>query len=101
VIAPTLPTIIITPTLPSSCTAPATTGTVSLQIQVTPPAGIGVVDVTVNFGDPSGSSADLGGLTGTTTITHPYPCGSAATVAVNVKDTLGRTTTGTTSFKMP
>jgi len=53
----------------------------------------------VNFGD--NSSSDLGGLTGTTTILHPFACQSGNTVTVSVKDTLGRTTIGQTSFKMP
>ncbi|HET9833170.1 MAG TPA: PKD domain-containing protein [Vicinamibacterales bacterium] len=90
------PTVIITPTLPSTCTGQAT---VNLQIQVTAPAGIGISSVVVNFGD--GSSSNLGGLTGTTTIPHSYNCGANPTVSVAVTDTLNRTTTGQTTFKMP
>src|SRR5262249_1861034 len=69
VIAAPAPTIIITPTLPASC-SPATSAIVNLQIQVSVPTGIGVVSVTVNFGD--GQQSNVGGLNGTTTIPHPY-----------------------------
>jgi len=93
------PTIIITPTLPASCNTPPGQANVNLQIQVTAPAGIGISSVVVNFGD--NSSANLGGLTGTTTIPHSYNCGANPTVSVSVTDTLNRTTTGQTTFKMP
>ena len=96
VIAAASPTIIITPTLPSTCVG---TATVNLQVQVTVPTGIGVVSVTINFGDLSQSN--LGGLNGTTTIPHSYACLANPTVQVSVTDTLGRTTTGQTTFKMP
>jgi len=100
VIAAPAPTIIITPTLPASC-SPATQANVNLQIQVSVPTGIGVVSVTINFGDGNPPSS-LGGLNGTTTIQHPYACGANPTVTVSVTDTTGRPpTTGTTSFKMP
>src|SRR5262249_36716775 len=99
VIAAPAPTIVITPTLPASC-SPAPSAIVNLQIQVSVPTGIGVVSVTGNFGD--GTSSNLGGLTGTTTIPHPYACGVNPTVTVSVTDTTTRPpTTGTTSFKMP
>jgi hypothetical protein len=98
VIAAASPTIIITPTLPAAC-APAASVTVNLQIQVSVPTGIGVVSVVVDFGD--NQSSNLGGLNGTTTIPHPYACGLNPTVKVGVTDTLGRTTTGQTSFKVP
>ena len=90
------PTIIITPTLPNTCTGAAN---VSLQIQVSVPTGSGVASVVVDFGD--GTQSNLGGLNGTTTITHSYACLTAPTVKVTVTDTLGRVTTGQTSFKMP
>jgi len=96
VIIPASPTIIITPTLPNTCT---TAANVSLQIQVSVPTGSGVASVVVDFGD--GTQSNLGGLNGTTTITHSYACLSAPTVKVTVTDTLGRVTTGQTSFKMP
>ncbi len=96
VIAAASDTIIITPTLPSTCT---TSANVSLQIQVSVPTGVGVNDVTVDFGD--NSSSDLGGLNGTTTLTHSYACLANPTVTVTVKDTLSRSQQGKTSFKMP
>ena len=97
VIAPASDTIIITPTLPSTCNGAG--ANVSLQIQVSVPTGVGVKDVTVDFGN--NSSSDLGGLNGTTTIVHSYACGSNPTVTVTVQDTLGRTQIGQTSFRMP
>ncbi len=96
VITAASPTVIITPTLPSTCT---TVANVSLQLQVSVPTGIGVTSVNINFGDSS--SSDLGGLNGTATLTHSYGCTVAVTVKVTVVDTLGRTTTGQTTFKMP
>jgi hypothetical protein len=97
VITAASPTIIITPTLPSTC---AVSANVNLQVQVTVPTGIGVVSVSIDFGD--GSQSSLGGLNGTTTLTHNYACGTNPTVKVSVTDTTGRApTTGQTSFKMP
>jgi len=99
VIATASPTIIITPTLPASCTPP--NGNVSLQIQVSVPTGITVTKVVVSFGD--GSQSDLGGFVGTTTLPpHSYACASNPQVQVAVTDSTGRPPTiGTTSFKMP
>jgi len=99
VISPASDTIIITPSIPSTCTGAG--ANVSLQIQVTVPTGVGVKDVSVDFKGDGTEVSDLGGLNGTTTVTHNYACGSAPTVKVTVQDTLNRTQTGQTSFKMP
>jgi hypothetical protein len=78
---------------------------VTFQIQVTPPPGVGITDALVNFGD--GNQQDLGGLNGTVTVTHAYkdpPGGTVAgtkDVSLKVTDTLGRTTTGTTTVTLP
>ena len=100
VIAATSPTIIITAT--SIPTTHSAAMPVTFQVQVTPPTGIGVQNVTMSFGD--GQSSSLGGLTGTTTITHTYNDPGAAgpkVVTVAVLDTLGRTTTGQTTITLP
>lgn len=87
------PTIIITPSVATA------TKTATLTIQVTPPTGVGVTDALLEFGD--GNKQDLGGLTGTTTVTHVYTASNTYTVTLTVKDTLGRTTTGTTTVIIP
>jgi len=96
------PTIIITPSVPSSCTGSSTCN-VSFQLQVTPPVGVGIVSVTVNFGDKAvPREAGLGGLTGSATVTASYPANSGPqTVTVTVKDTLDRTTQGFTTINIP
>ena len=97
VITAASPTIIITPTVP---TTHGTSGTVvSFQVQVTVPTGIGVTSVTINFGDQVTSS--LGGLNGTATIQHTYAAAGPETITVTVIDTLNRTTTGQTSISVP
>jgi len=100
VIAATSPTIIITAT--SIPTTHSAAMPVTFQVQVTPPTGIGVQSVTMAFGD--GQTSSLGGLTGTTTITHTYNDPMAAgpkVVTVSVLDTLGRTTQGQTTITLP
>jgi hypothetical protein len=96
VVATPSPTIIITPTVPSPPTRPVT---VTFQIQVTVPTGVGIQDAVIDFGD--GVTNDLGGLTGSVTVQHTYqtttPPGQIA-VTVRVLDTTGRTTQGTTSI---
>ena len=93
------PTILITPTVPTTHSG---TETVSFQIQVTVPAGVNVTDVTIDFGDGTGS--DLGSVNGTITVTHQYsvpPGGATQNITVTVLDTLGRTSTGKTSIVLP
>jgi Big-like domain-containing protein/PKD domain-containing protein len=97
VVATASPTIIITPT--NVPTVHAATMNVTFQIQVTAPAGVGIQDAAIDFGD--NQTADLGGLNGTVTVQHPYTSAGSFTVKLNVKDTLGRTTTGTTSITLP
>lgn len=93
------PTIIITPSVPS--TGGATVTRVTFTIQVTPPSGVIVTTASIFFGD--GQFQSLGGLTGTATILHDYDLAhrGANTVTVNVTDSLGRTTTGQTTISVP
>lgn len=95
VVATATPTIIITPSVPTG------SKTATFQIQVTPPSGVGIQSAQINFGD--GVTAQLGGLTGTTTVQHTYPniANQTYTVTLTVVDTLGRTTTGTTTVNIP
>jgi hypothetical protein len=100
VIAAASPTIIVTAS--SIPTTHSASMPVTFTVQVTPPTGIGVQTVTMAFGD--GQTNSLGGLTGTTTITHPYTDPNAAgpkVITVSVLDTLGRTTTGQTTITLP
>lgn len=96
------PTIIITPSVPTSCTG-AGACQVSFQLQVTPPTGVGIVSVTVNFGSTATPPEQgLGGLTGSATLSARYPAGAGVqTVTVTVVDTLGRTTQGFTTINIP
>ena len=90
------PTIIITPSVATA------TRIATFQIQVTPPSGVGIQDALLDFGD--GAQNDLGGLTGSITVTHPYQPPAANftfTVKLTVTDTLGRKTTGTTTVLIP
>ena len=89
VVATSNPTIIITPTVPVGSRE------VTFQIQVTAPSGVGIVDATIDFGD--GVTQSLGGLSGTVTLRHTYPRAGSFPVTVTVKDTLNRTTQGSTS----
>jgi hypothetical protein len=96
------PTISITPSVPGTCSGAGTSCTVSFQIQVTPPTGVGITNASINFGD--GNTAQLGGVSGTVTQSHTYTGASAhgsPTVSVTVHDTLDRDTTGQTSFTLP
>ena len=94
------PTILITPSVPSSCTGSGAC-TVTFQVQVTPPTGVGVVDATINFGD--GVTSGLGGLSGSATVPHTYTSAThgGQTVTVTVTDTIGRTTQGFTTVTLP
>ncbi len=91
----TNPTIIITPSVPTG------SKTATFTIQITPPTGVGITDVIINFGD--GVRSDLGGASGTVTVQHTYPnvANQTYTVTVTVTDTLGRTTTGQTTVNIP
>jgi hypothetical protein len=72
---------------------PGKAGTVTtLTIQVTVPTGIGIQDMTINFGD--GQSADLGGQA-SASVPHIYNAVNTYTVTVTVLDTAGQTTIGT------
>jgi hypothetical protein len=95
------PTIVITPSVPSSCTGLGPSCTVTFQIQVTPPSGVGVQNATVAFGD--GNSQGLGGLSGSVSIQHTYSgtTHGPVTVTVTVLDTLERTTQGFTTINLP
>jgi hypothetical protein len=90
VVATSNPTIIITPTVPVGHPADVT-----FQIQVTAPSGVGILEAVITFGD--GSSQSLGGLSGTVTLRHTYTAAGSYAVTLTVKDTLNRTTTGSTS----
>jgi len=99
VIPVALPTINITPSVP---TQPNTSTNVTFTIQVTAPAGVNIKNAIINYGD--GQSATLGGVNGTIVNTHTYANHSANqtfTVSVTVEDTLGRFTTGTTTIVVP
>jgi PKD repeat protein len=83
------PTIIIT-----SSPVPAVVNTqTTITIQVTVPAGIGVTDTVIDFGDTT--SADLGGATSASQ-PHVYTTTGVFTVTVTVTDTTGQVTIGTT-----
>jgi hypothetical protein len=95
------PTIIITPNVPTVHGNP-----VNFTVQVTPPTGVGIVSASINFGD--GVTNQLGGLNGTTNISHVYGLAGAYTITVTVVDTLidpatgqNRQTTGTTNIQYP
>jgi adhesin/invasin len=91
------PTVNITlPTVPAIVAYPYTA---SITVQVTPPSGIGIADVTVNFGN--GLTSDLGGLTGSALVSTQYPGPGTYRIAVTVQDTLGRFTTGTATLVLP
>ncbi len=97
VIAATSPSVIVTPTVVP--TVHAAQMPVTFQVQITVPNGVGVQNVTINFGD--GVTSSLGGLTGTTTVQHTYTQAGSFQVTVSVTDTLGRTTLGQTSVTLP
>ena len=92
-------TINITPSVPSSCTGSGTC-TVTFQIQITPPTGVGIIGVIVSFGTLAvPEQAGLGGLSGSATV---QAHAGAQTVIVTVSDTLGRTnSSGFTTINIP
>jgi len=93
-------TILITPSVPSSCTG-AGICTVTFQIQVTPPTGLSVINAAVDYGD--GQGQQLGGLNGSVTVQHSYAATvhGAETVTVTVTDTLNRQNQGFTTVQLP
>jgi adhesin/invasin len=95
-----VPTLNITATnIPPSHSA---TQNVTFNVQVTAPTGVNIQDALIAFGD--GQQSDLGGLNGTVTVQHLYsvPLGGASfTITLTVKDSLNRTTTGSTSITLP
>lgn len=98
VVATASPTINITPpNVPSPVTYPYTA---NFTVQVTPPSGVGVVDATVDYGDGV-HTQDLGGLNGSATLSNRYATSGTYRVTVTVKDTLGRSTTGTATINLP
>lgn len=94
------PTILITPSVPSSCTGVGACE-VTFVVQVTPPTGVGVVNADIAFGD--GESSGLGGLSGSATFKHTYKSTvhGGQTVVVTVSDTTNRTTQGFTTVTLP
>jgi PKD repeat protein len=82
------PAIIITP--PSNGRANAQ---VLIGVQVTLPQGISVQNLTINFGDNTGTQS-LGGAT-SAQVPHTYTAAGTYIVTVTVLDTSGQTTEGT------
>jgi len=75
---------------------------VTFTIQVTPPTGVGIRNVRIEYGD--GKFDTLGGVNGTITKQHTYSNHLPSQdfpVSVTVEDTLGRFTTGTTVITVP
>jgi hypothetical protein len=87
------PTIIVTPT-PQTQTVG---GTINFEIRITVPAGIGVQNTTINFGD--GQTQSLGGAT-SATVPHQYTTQGQKLVTVTVLDTANQSTEGTTTVSI-
>ncbi|PYR28835.1 MAG: hypothetical protein DMF98_01725, partial [Acidobacteria bacterium] len=97
VVATTLPTIVITPSKVGNATAAPFT--VNIQIQVTPPTGIGILDSLLEFGDTQ--TTTLGGLTGTTSISHIYNSNGTFVLRLTLTDTLNRHPQATATITLP
>jgi PKD repeat protein len=93
------PTIVITPSVPTTSTPIVH---VTFQIQVTPPTGVTITSAKIDFGDDKGATT-LGGLTGTATVSNDYDSAhkGSRVVKVTVTDSLGRTTEGSTIITVP
>jgi hypothetical protein len=94
VVATPNPTVIVTPTVPNA----GHPVTVSFQIQVTVPNGVGITNAIIDWGDGPPGTPDvstLGGLSGNVTLSHVYQTSGTFLVTLTVTDTLGRTTPGT------
>ncbi len=91
------PTIAITP--PSSPTALVAS---TFTLVVTPGTGAAAItDVTVNFGDgTTGSTVDLGAVSGSLTVSHAYSTPGQYTFTVTVKDGSGQTVSASTPVVM-
>ena len=98
VIPVALPTVNITPSVP---TTPSNPTNVTFNIQVTPPTGVNIRNGVIDYGD--GIRETLGGINGTIIKQHQYTHtpGQSFTIALTVEDTLGRFTTGTTTIIIP
>jgi len=98
VIPVALPTVNITPNVP---TTPSNPTNVTFNIQVTPPSGVNIRNAVIDYGD--GIRETLGGINGTIIKQHQYThtAGQSFNIALTVEDTLGRFTTGTTTIIIP
>jgi hypothetical protein len=98
VIPVALPTVNITPSVP---TTPSNPTNVTFNIQVTPPTGVNIRNGIIDYGD--GIRETLGGVNGTIVKQHQYTHspGQSFTISLTVEDTLGRFTTGTTTIVIP
>jgi PKD domain len=72
-------------------------GLITFNVQVTVPAGIGVQNTSIDFGD--GEVRQLGGAT-SASVTKSYSTPGVRTVTVAVLDTAGRTTIGTATVSI-
>jgi adhesin/invasin len=72
-------------------------GLITFNILVTVPAGIGVQNTSIDFGD--GEVRQLGGAT-SASVTKTYGTAGVRTVTVSVLDTAGRTTIGTATVSI-
>jgi adhesin/invasin len=90
------PTVIVTPT-PQSAPGGST---ISFQIDIRAAAGVSIQNVSINFGDSSGTQ-NLGGFTGIVTVPHTYAAGvTTYTVVVTVTDSTGQSTSGSTTVSI-
>jgi hypothetical protein len=100
VVPTTFPTVVVNPTNPG----PGHPIDVTVQVQVTLPAGVSVQSANIDWGDNGASGTpgagdvqSLGGVSGTVTLKHTYKAAGSFTMTVSVTDSLGRTTQGTSS----
>lgn len=76
-----------------SVTTAAVNTSITFTITITPPAGVGIVSSSIDFGD--GQVAQLGAAASATR-THSYSTPGSKTVVVTVNDTAGRSSPGST-----